>query len=66
MGKKLQKTCNICFKTMRGDHLKRHMMKHMNGQKDGKEEQKDNEVQKEVLRVEQNFEMIAKNMEIGD
>ena len=24
----LPKTCDICFKTMRGDNLKRHMLKH--------------------------------------
>ena len=24
----LPRTCNICLKTMRGDHLKRHMLKH--------------------------------------
>ena len=27
MGKNLKKTCNVCFKTMRGDNLKRHMMR---------------------------------------
>ena len=27
----LPRTCNICLKTMRGDHLKRHMLKHVNG-----------------------------------
>ena len=54
-GKIATKTCDICFKTMRGDNLKRHMMKHMNGRKEEKEEQKDNE-------VEQNYEIIRKNM----
>ena len=49
------------FKTMRSDNLKRHMMKHINGQKEEKEEQKDNEVQTEV---KQNYEMIAKSMEM--
>ena len=48
------------FQIMRGDNLKRHIMKHMNGRKEEKEEQKDNEVQTEVLRVEQNHEMIRK------
>ena len=28
MGKNATKTCDICFKTMRGDYLKRHMFKH--------------------------------------
>ena len=27
-GGNLQKTCGICLKTMRGDHLKRHMKRH--------------------------------------
>ena len=27
-GKNATKTCNICFKTMRGDYLKMHMLKH--------------------------------------
>ena len=31
MLRNLPKTCNICFKTMRGDNLKRHMLKHVNG-----------------------------------
>ena len=53
-GKNATKTCDICFKTMCGDNLKRHMMKHMNGRKEEKEEEKDNEFQIEVLRVEQN------------
>ena len=51
MGKNATKTCDICFKTMRGDNLKRHMMKHMNGRKEEKEEQKDNEVQTEILKL---------------
>ena len=37
------------------------MMKHMNGQKEEKKEEKDNEVQTEV---EQNYELIRKNMKI--
>ena len=28
MGKNLTKTCNVCFKSMRGNNLKRHMKKH--------------------------------------
>ena len=28
MGRHLTKTCNICFKTMRGDVLQRHMKRH--------------------------------------
>merc|ERR1711954_145219 len=31
MGKNLKKTCNVCFKSMRGDNLKRHMKKHERG-----------------------------------
>ena len=27
MGRHKTKTCNVCFKTMRGDNLKRHMMR---------------------------------------
>ena len=65
MGKNATKTCDICFKTMRGGHFKRHMMKHMNRRKEEKEEQKDNEVQTEVMRVEQKYEMIAKSMEMA-
>ena len=28
MGRHQTKTCNVCFKAMRGDHLKRHMKRH--------------------------------------
>ena len=28
MGRNLTKTCNVCFKSMRGNNLKRHMKKH--------------------------------------
>ena len=28
MGRHIEKTCDICFKKMRGDNLKRHMEKH--------------------------------------
>ena len=28
MGRNQTKTCKVCFKAMRGDHLKRHMKKH--------------------------------------
>ena len=28
MGRNIEKTCNICLKKMRGDHLKGHMEKH--------------------------------------
>ena len=57
-GKNAIKTCNICFKTMRGDHLKRHMLKHENRKKGENVEEKE----LEVLRVVQNYEMIRKNM----
>ena len=60
MPRNLPKTCDICFKTMRGDNLKRHMLKHVNGRMKKVEEK---ECEK-VLRVEQNYEMIEKNMEI--
>ena len=97
MGRNLPKTCDICFKTMRGDHLKRHMLKHVNGRMErmkkveecyirmvkchycnytsnrsfnmrrhmlkhvnGRMEEK--ECEKQVLRVEQNYEMIRKNL----
>ena len=39
----LPKTCNICFKTMRGDTLKKHMLTHENGRME--------EGEKEALRV---------------
>ena len=29
MGRNLRKTCAICLKTMRGDHLKGHMKRHV-------------------------------------
>ena len=61
MEKNATKTCDICFKTMFGDNLKRHMMKHVNGREEEKEEQKDNEVQTEV---KQNYKMTAKSMEM--
>ena len=53
----LPKTCDICFKTMRGDTLKRHMLKH-------EKTWEWKNVKKEVLTYEQNCEMIRKNMEI--
>ena len=28
MGRNLEKTCDVCCKTMRGDNLKRHMKRH--------------------------------------
>ena len=28
MGRNLEKTCDVCAKTMRGDNLKRHMKTH--------------------------------------
>ena len=28
MARHLEKTCDVCCKTMRGDHLKRHMKRH--------------------------------------
>ena len=61
MSRNLPKTCDICFKTMRGDNLKRHMLKHVNGRMKKVEEK---ECEKQVLRVEPNYEMIEKNMEI--
>ena len=60
MGKNATKTCNICFKTMRGDHFKRHMLKHENRKTGENVEEKECEL--EVSRVEQNYEMIRKNM----
>ena len=34
MGRNQAKTCNVCFKTMRGDHLKRNKKKHEGGNED--------------------------------
>ena len=34
MGRNLEKTCTVCFKTMRGDAIKRHMLTHENGRKE--------------------------------
>ena len=34
MGRNQTKTCNVCFKSMRGDVLKRHMKKHERGNDD--------------------------------
>ena len=31
MGRNQTKTCNVCFKSMRGDNLKKHMKKHERG-----------------------------------
>ena len=31
MGRNQTKTCNVCFKTMRSDNLKKHMKKHGRG-----------------------------------
>ena len=30
----LKKTCNVCYKSMRGDNLKKHMKKHERGNED--------------------------------
>ena len=55
----LPKTCDICFKTMRGDNLKRHMLKHKKHENGRMEE-----CEKEVLTYEQKYKMIEKNMEM--
>ena len=34
MGKHKTKTCNVCYKSMRGDNLKKHMKKHERGNED--------------------------------
>merc|ERR1712025_414381 len=34
MGKRKTKTCNVCYKSMRGDNLKKHMKKHERGNED--------------------------------
>ena len=34
MGRNQTKTCNVCFKSMRGDNLKKHMKKHERGYED--------------------------------
>ena len=34
MVRNLRKTCNVCFKEMRGDNLKKHMKKHERGNDD--------------------------------
>ena len=70
MGRNLEKTCAICFKTMRGDNLKRHMLKHEKGRKgemnmkQKKEEYKDSEVLTEVMGVDQNDEMLERSMQL--
>ena len=34
MGRHKAKTCNVCFKSMRSDYLKKHMKKHERGNDD--------------------------------
>ena len=34
MGRNQTKTCNVCFKSMRSDYLKKHMKKHERGNDD--------------------------------
>ena len=34
MGRQKTKTCNVCFKAMRSDHLKTHMKRHERGHED--------------------------------
>ena len=57
----LPKTCNICFKTMRGDSLKRHhMLKHEKHENVRMEDMK----KVEEMTYEQKYKMIEKNMEM--
>ena len=63
-GKHLAKTCDVCFKTMRGDNLNRNMLKHEKGRKEEMTigEQKDNEVSREALGVEQSDEIFKRKI----
>ena len=52
----LPKTCNICFKTMRGDTVKGHMLKHEkheNGRMEDMKNVEEKEVEKQVMTYEQ-------------
>ena len=55
MARNLPKTCNICFKTMRGDKLKSHMLKHENGRMEDMKKV-------EEMTYEQKYEMIRKDV----
>ena len=51
--------CHYCdYTSNRSFNMRRHMLKHVNGRMEEKE------CEKQVLRVEQNYEMIRKNMKI--
>ena len=63
----LPKTCNICFKTMRGDTLKKHMLKHekhKNGRMEEMKKVEEKECEKQILSDEQKYEMIKKDLKI--
>ena len=66
IGKHLAKTCDVCFKTMRGDNLERHMLKHEKGRKDDmkREEVKDDEVINEGTMKKQTYEMIKRHVQL--
>ena len=70
MGRNLEKTCTVCFKTMRGDTLERHMLKHEKGRKgelnmnQKKEEYKDSEILTDAMGVDQNDEMLERSMQV--
>ena len=46
----LKKTCNVCYKTMRGDNLKKHMKKHERGKSCT-----DEELENEVININKEF-----------
>ena len=67
MVRNLPKTCDICFKTMRGDNLKKHMLthkKHENVRMEDMKKVEEKEVEKQVMTYEQKYEMIEKEMKM--
>ena len=70
MGKNLEKTCAVCFKTMRGNNLKRHMLKHENGRKEElkvnqKKEEQNNIYDALRKKMTENNEDFERKIELG-
>ena len=66
MDRDIEKTCDICFKRMRGDVLKRHMEKHQNEETEVKQSSKCSnnagKVEKTLIKQQEEF---SRKLELG-